>query len=102
MSETSETKPPKRAKRPNRQTTFFSISSCSSYLCSSFFQFFTVLSKYKTDNIPGAENVQTDCDVIDVVGETAAEDKDFVVFGDEVKEEAFADTWVDGCDVLLK
>ena len=49
-----------------------------------------LLSKYKTDNIPAAENVQTDCDVIDVVGETAAEDKDFVVFEDEVKEDAFA------------
>ena len=61
-----------------------------------------LLSKYKTDNIPAAENVGTVCDVTDVVGETAAEDKDFVAFGDEVKEEAFADTWVDGCDVLLK
>ena len=60
-----------------------------------------LLSKYKTDNIPGAENVQTDWDVTDVVGETG-EDKDFVAFGDEVKEEVFADTCVDGCGVLLK
>ena len=49
-----------------------------------------LLSKYKTDNIPAAENVGTVCDVTDVVAETAAEGKDFVVFEDEVKEDAFA------------
>ena len=63
-----------------------------------------LLSKYKTDNIPGAENVETVCDVTDVDAETAAElDKDVVAFEDAVtEEEAFADTCVDGCDVLLK
>ena len=61
-----------------------------------------LLCKYKTDNIPGAENVElTVCDVTDVDAETAAEDKEFVAFGDEVtEEEAFAETCVDGCDVL--
>ena len=62
-----------------------------------------LLSKYKTDNIPGAENVETVCDVTDVDAETAAEDKEFVAFGDEVtEEEAFAVACADGCDVLLK
>ena len=54
----------------------------------------------KKDNIPGAKNVVTDCDVNAVA--TAAEDKDFVVFVDEVKEEAFGETCVDVWDVLLK
>ena len=60
-----------------------------------------LLSKYKTENIPAAENLETDCDG-NVVAETAAVGKDFVVFGDEVKEEAFGDACVDGSDVLLK
>ena len=61
-----------------------------------------LLSKYKTDNIPDAEKVGTVCDVTDVDAETAAEDKGFVAFGDEVTEEAFAETCADDCDVLLK
>lgn len=56
-----------------------------------------------TDNIPGAENVETDCDV-NAVAKTALEDKEFVtiMFVNEVKEEAFGETCVDGWDVLLK
>ena len=53
----------------------------------------------KKDNILGAENVVTNCDVNAVV--TAAEDKDFIVFVDGVKEEAFGETCVDDWDGLL-
>jgi len=56
----------------------------------------------RTDNIPCVISVEADCGV-NAVTKTAVEDcEDFVMFVDELMEEAFGETCVMGWDVSLK